>query len=402
MPTLSRRVAFWLIGLTTLTFFLASAAPSPLYVVYQAKWDFSATTLTTVFAVYVVALLVALLTVGGVSDFIGRKPVLAVALVLEAGSMVLFLAADSVVWLFAARTLQGVATGAAAGALSAALVDFSPPGKPRVGALVNSIVPGSGLAVGALAAGIVVQDVPSPTTVLFAVLVGAFAVLAALVLLLPETEARRPGALRSLRPQVSLPRRIRGPFLVVTPSLLASWALGGLYLSLGPSLAAGVLDLPSHVTGGLVIFTLTGMGALTAFVLRDWGPERTMLTGCWALMGGLALTLVALNTTSTALFFAGTAIAGVGFGASFQGAFRTLTVLAAPEERAELFATLYTVSYLAFSLPAIAAGFAITQFGLRPTANVYAAVVIVLAFAALAGFGLRRRSEGRRRELAAV
>jgi predicted MFS family arabinose efflux permease len=399
MPALSRRASFWLVGAMILLFFLASAVPSPLYVVYQQEWRFSATTLTLVFAVYVLALLAALLTVGGLSDFIGRRPVLVGALALEAGSMVLFLAADSVTWLYAARVVQGVATGAAAGTLSAALADLAPPSRPRNGALLNAVAPAIGLAFGALISGLVLDHVSSPTDLLFTVLVGVFVALSLSALVLPGIDQRRPGALASLRPRVAIPPRVRGAFLVVTPALVASWALGGLYLSLGGSIAVGILGLHQHVSGGLVIFTLTGMGALTGLVLNRWTPERVMTLGCWALIVGLGLTLVALDTTSTALFFVGTAIAGIGFGASFQGAFRTLTVLALPEERAELFASLFTVSYIAFSVPAIVAGLAITQYGLRPVANAYAGVVIALSLIALASYELRRRAAARRAAL---
>jgi len=99
---LPRVAAFWTLGAILLAFLFAASAPSPLYVVYQARWGFSAATLTTVFAVYALALLIALVTVGALSDYIGRRPVLAAALIAEALSMVLFIAADGVGWLLAA------------------------------------------------------------------------------------------------------------------------------------------------------------------------------------------------------------------------------------------------------------------------------------------------------------
>jgi MFS family permease len=61
-------------------FLAASAAPTPLYRVYQARWGFSATTLTAVFAVYVLFLLMTVLIFGSVSDHVGRRPVVITAL----------------------------------------------------------------------------------------------------------------------------------------------------------------------------------------------------------------------------------------------------------------------------------------------------------------------------------
>src|SRR4029078_13149534 len=127
MSGISRRtVGFWLLAVTQVLFFAASSAPSPLYLGYQQEWHFSSLTLTLVFASYAAALLLTLLTVGGLSDFLGRRRVLAVALVIEVVAMVAVLTGDGVWWLLAARVIQGVATGIAAGALGAAVADLAP------------------------------------------------------------------------------------------------------------------------------------------------------------------------------------------------------------------------------------------------------------------------------------
>ena len=106
---------------------------------------------------------------------------------------------------------------------------------------------------------------------------------------------------------------------------------------------------------------------------------------------GVAVTLVSLNVGSTGLFFAGSVLAGVGFGPGFLGAFRTVVARAPATERAALIAAVYVVSYLAFSLPAIAAGVAVTQSGLLPTTNVYGGAVIALAVSVLGLTAARRR-----------
>src|ERR1700710_2040585 len=116
---LSHPVAFAAITAIFVLFTAASSVPSPLYVVYQQQWDFSATTLTAVFAVYVVGLLGSLLVVGALSDHVGRRPVLASAIALEAVALVLFIVAGDVTVLAIARIAQGVATGAAMTALGA-------------------------------------------------------------------------------------------------------------------------------------------------------------------------------------------------------------------------------------------------------------------------------------------
>ncbi len=393
---LPRAVAFWALGATLLAFMCASSAPSPLYVVYQARWGFSAATLTAVFAVYALASLIALVTVGGLSDYVGRRPVLAAAIAAEALSMGLFIGASSVGWLLAARVVQGLATGTATGALSASLLDLRPAGRPLLGMLVDSAAPNAGLAVGALGSGLLAQDAPTPTTLVFAPLLATFIAALLGVALVPETAARRPGALASLRPRVGVPRHLRRAFLAVVPCLVATSALSGLYLSLGPSLAATALRVQSHLAGGLLISALAGMGVAGSVALRDASPRRAMVVGSAALAAGVAATLLALAAASVPLFFLGAAIAGFGYGAAFLGAFQAVSLLAEPGERVRLLTAVYVVSYLAFSLPAIAAGVVTSSLGLRQTATGYGVAVILLAVAAALGLAAQRRRETRR------
>jgi len=380
---LSRAGGFWLTGATVLLLLAASSAPSPLYIVYQQRFGFSPAMLTAVFGIYALTLLAALLTVGGLSDHLGRRPVLVAALLLEALGMLVFLTAHGVGTLLLARALQGFATGAATAAASAVLVDLQPTLDPRRGALVTSVASSLGLAAGALGSGLLVQFAPAPTTVVFVALTVTFVVLAVMLRLLPESVTARPGALASLRPRLSVPPYARRDFVATTPVLVATWAMGGLYLSLGPSVSASVLQLRSHLAGALVVVAFTASGAVTSVLSRDVAPRRAMLAGSAALAAGTLVALLALGTRSAPAFFVGTAVAGAGFGPAFLGAFRSLALLATPEQRAELLAAVYIVSYLAFSIPAVVAGRLVTPVGLRAVAMVYAAAVTTLALAAL-------------------
>ena len=73
-----------------------------------------------------------------------------------------------------------------------------------------------------------------------------------------------------------MPARLRADVLALAPIIVASWAIGGLYLSLGPSVAAGVFGLTSHLIGGLVVTLLCGTGAITSFVLRKLPTPRVL------------------------------------------------------------------------------------------------------------------------------
>ena len=117
-----------------------------------------------------------------------------------------------------------------------------------------------------------------------------------------------------------------------------------------------------------------------------------MLAGCLTLLTGTVVTLAGIETTSAAVFLAGTAVAGAGFGTAMLGTFRTVSALAPPGQRASLIAAYFIASYVAFSVPVVAAGVAITHFGLHRTALVYGAAIAVLAAVAAASLIFRRRS----------
>jgi hypothetical protein len=375
------RAAFWLVAGVLGLMFCEAGAPTPLYGVYQAQLRFSATTLTAIFASYALVLLLTLLVFGSVSDYLGRRRVILAALAVTAGACALFLAAHSVGLLFAARALQGLGVGAAIGALGGALIDLQPEGG-GLAPLITAAAPGAGLGAGALAASTLAEYGPEPTRLVWWLLLGASVAAAAGIRAMPEPGTRRPGVLASLRPRVSVPRQARGTFAIAVPCLVAVWALAGLYLSLGPSLAAQVTGSRDLLWGGLVVFLLTGVAAAATCAFRGLPPRPAMLAGGLILLAGLAVTFAAIATTTAAAFLAGTAVAGVGFGLALLGVNRSLIALAAPAQRAGLIAAIFTVNFLGLSVPVVIAGVATAHLGLHRTALAYCGALAALVAAA--------------------
>lgn len=371
-------------------FIAAASAPSPLYNVFQADWHFSAITLTLVFAVYALALLLALLFFGSLSDYIGRKPVLIAALSIEIVSMVVSAFALNVEWLLVARVLQGIATGLATAVLNAALLDTQSPRRPGSAALASMVVSMSGLGVGAITSGLLVDYAPWPTHLIFLILCGVMLIVVLLVCVATETATLQPGWKQSLFPTIAFPTQARKPLLTAGPSLAASWALVGLYLSLGPSLAAYILREHSSLVESLIILAFTATGATTAFLLRHRSTPQLLLAGAIVATIGVVVTAVGISTTLPMAFFAGTVIAGAGAGLTFVSALRHILSKASSDQRAGLAATVYIISYFALGFPVIIAGAAITKVGLSHAAFAYAFVVIALYVATIALSRFRR------------
>ncbi len=388
---LSYNVSFWLLAILLGFLLFAASAPSPLYGIYEALWRFSPITLTAIYATYALAALAAVLTTGRLSDHLGRRPVLILALVIQIAGMAAFILARNVGALFAGRFLQGLATGIASQAISAWLLDLQPRNNPRIGGLIGGISLLAGLAAGALASGLLVQFGPDPLHLVFWLLIGIYMLAFLTMFVIPDISPRTPGWLQSLPPRIEVPPVARSLFSASAPSLVAIWALAGLYLSLGPSLAISLLHTNSRIAGGFIILALMGGGAIAATLQRAVDPNRIVTRGSLILIVGVGLTLLAVLASMPVGLYIGSLVAGIGFGPAFSGIFRSLAMLAPPDKRSALLSAIYLIIYLAFGIPAVIAGVMVARFGLLDTTYAYGLVVMALATITLVAVSRRRR-----------
>ena len=383
---LSRNAGFYLLASITVSFLASSSALTPLYSLYQAEWGFSPITVTVIFGIYALSVLASLLFVGSLSDHLGRRPVLIAAIAAQIATMVIFTTASGVEGLVLARIIQGLATGAAVGAVGAGMIDLN----KAQGTIANAVAPTFGTATGGMLAGFLVQYMPAPTHLVYAVLGVIFVLQGIGVALMTDTIAPAPGALASLRPRLNLPAAARGPLLLALPILVASWALAGFYGSLGPMLLRGMLGVNSALLGGLALFVLAASAGLAVLALREREPNDLMTFGAAMLAAGVGVTVWSLSHHSLVAFFAGTSVAGIGFGTGFQGAVRSIVRYAAPHERAGVLSVVFIVSYLSMGVPAIAAGMLVARHGnILGTGKEFGVVVMTLALSAVLAAGLR-------------
>ncbi|MFC6161330.1 MFS transporter [Kribbella jiaozuonensis] len=383
--TLSRRtgyaVAATLIGVAL----FASGVPSALYGTYQQLWGFSPLVLTLVYATYAFGVLTTLVLAGRLSDAAGRRPVLLGALIGLMAATVLFVLADSVTWLFVARALQGLTTGALISTASAALLELHRTRDARAVSLANGVASTVGTGLGVLVSGALVELLPAaritPYVVLFALLAIGFVA----VWRMPEPVATRSRP--RLTPQLPrVPAAIRSPFVLAALGAVSSWSIAGLFLSLGSHLSAELFHTTNHLAAGVGIFALTGSAAVAQLIFRRTAPWSGAAFGSLALAIGMALLVVAAATDSAIWYLAGTVIGGSGFGVAFLGGLRALTAVIPAEHRAAVMSAFYIVAYAAISLPAIAGGTVAGFVGVRPTFEIFgsAAAIVALIVAYLA------------------
>jgi hypothetical protein len=113
--------------------------------------------------------------------------------------------------------------------------------------------------------------------------------------------------------------------------------------------------------------------------------------GIASLSLGVMITLAGIQWGLVGVMMLGTIVSGLGFGSAFSGTLRTVMPLAKPDERASLLSAYFVEGYLAFSFPALLAGFLAPIVGLTTAADFYGIGVIILAISSLAATVLHRK-----------
>ncbi|KXO97845.1 MFS transporter [Tsukamurella pseudospumae] len=370
---------------------MGTTLPTPLYSLYSARLGFSSLTVTVLFAVYALGVVAALTVFGRLSDDVGRRPVLLLAVLLAIVSALLFLLPPSLPLLIVARVVSGLGAGLMSGTGTAAVIDlFAPENKGAAGTLAVAVNTG-GLAVGTLLAGVVADLASAPLVVPFAVHLGlsltAFAGLWAF-----SPRAAVAGRAR-LRPRpLRVPAEIHGAFVRAVLAAGSAFAVTGVLTAVSAIFLARFLDLPSHaLAGGVVFLAFAGM-AIGQLVARRLAPRTALVAGCGGLVVAAALLATALAAQSLAALLAAAAVLGVFGGLCMNAGIATTVEQVAPAHRAEVSSSFFAGLYVMLAFPAIGVGALSAVLGLRASGLVFCAVVALLA----ASVGLiEMRSEAR-------
>lgn len=368
---LAGHVRFWGAAYTAALLLAGTNLATPLYRDYQRAFGLSPLGITLVFSTYVAVLIPSLLIAGPLSDAVGRRRVLLPAVGLAAAGALLFALAAGTPWLFAARVVQGVAMGAAAGPLTAVLVEVEPAGNRRRAAVVAAVAAVGGIGAGPLLAGVLAQLGPEPRVTPFVVdiaLLVPAAVLVATLPAMPHTSRWRPR-----RPEV--PQAIRRPFATSGAASFLAFSVVGLFLTLVPSYVATLTGRHDLVLGGGVAALLLGCSAVAQVAAYCRPPRLVLGAGLPLLAAGLVLLGAAGATASLPLLLTATIVGGAGQGLAFLGAMTEISRVAPPARHAEVLSSFYVVTYLGTGTPVIGVGLLAGVVGLLPAVEAFAAAV---------------------------
>ena len=382
MPSLSGGRAFAALTFAFLVVMTGVTLPTPMYGFYQEDFGFSLSTVTVIYAVYAAGVLAALLLFGRWSDVLGRRPVLIAGLVATILSDAVFLAADATWVLMVARVLSGLSAGLLLGAATAAVVEAAPPAWRGRAPLVATAANIGGLGLGPLVAAILVDHFSWPTHLTFAVHLVVTIVAVGLVLAVPETVHREPGARPGIqRPEV--PSAVRSTFIGASIAGFAGFAVAGLLTAVSPRFVAQALDDPSHVQQVSIVSLFFASAVVGQILLRGLTTDVAVDLGCALLAVGVLVLVWALEADSFVLLIVAAVVAGVGQGLSFSKGLASILAKVDVHERAGVASAFFVVAYIAISVPVIGEGIAAPRWGLTSSSVAFSLGVAALAALAL-------------------
>jgi len=373
---------FWVIAAAFLTVMAFSTVPTPLYALYQQRDGFATFLITVIFAAYGVGVMASLYFAGHVSDWLGRRRIILIAVLVEIVAAVVFLLWPDVPGLIVARFVNGVGVGMLTATATAHLSELRAAARPDEGpstsGTVSSFVNIGGLALGALVSGVLAQFVVAPLVVPYALFLVLLVAAAVAVWFVPETVERleeRP----AYRPQrVSLPAASRSTFFAAAAGAFSAFAIFGLFTSLAPTFLASTLHEPSRLVAGAVTFVVFAAAAISQVLTARLSQTRQLTLAVALMASGLIAMAAGVLVASLPLFVVAGIGAGAGVGILFRASIGVAASLASGPSRGEILAALFLVAYAGMSIPVLLIGLALAFLPSTTVLVGFAAVILVL------------------------
>lgn len=385
---------FWIVAAVFLTAMAYSTVPTPLYPLYEQRDGFPVSLVTVIYSSFAVGVMLSLYLAGHVSDWLGRRRMLMVAVLISIASAVMFLLWPESIGLIGARLVNGVSIGILSATATAHLAELRAIARPAENPVVATSVAGAanlgGLALGPLIGGLCAEFLPDPLVlphVVFLVLLTAGGMA---LLTVPETVAGRSAPHRYRPQRLSVPPAHRSIFLVAAFGAFAGFAVFGLFSSLIPTFLAGTFGDRDHLLAGVAVFAIFASAAAGQLALAGAPLRRQLTIAIVACAAGLTLVAVGALLPQIALFLGGGVVAGLGVGVLFRGAIGTAVAIAEPGHAGETLALLFLIAYAGPVIPVLAVGIALAFA--PPVAVLLVFAGAVLAATVAAGSIMRRRA----------
>lgn len=359
----------------------AAAIPSPLYDVWREQIGFSIGSQGIVFGVYALTLIPALLLGAVLADKGRGWVVLGVGLTLSLVASLVFVCASTLWILVVARAVQGVSVGFVNASANVLALEFQPTNNSRRASVATATAVAGGLASGALGSGVLAEYVGAPTRLVF---LAHGSVACVLLVILASQRRKRYGADGAQSSPEHVPA-LWSPALYVVCCLavMAAWALGAMFLAVGPSYALELLHVENLALAGTVTSALFILACAAEQCASRIDDHKNLAIGLCCLMVGSVLVVAAFPSSSVIILGLGAVFCGVGLGLVFVSTLAIVNLIIPPERRRMLTALYFSLLFLANSLPVVIIGYLADVVGLPWAVTGLAAVIIVTALGLL-------------------
>ena len=364
-------------ALSLVTTYLASGTPIPLYGRYQLENGVSYMALSLSSVLYFIGAVTALLFFGRVSNFLGRKPIALVTVLLAGVSTFCFMNITGATPLIVGRLLQGLASGLASPAMAAWVVDNAKAVPRWLTPAILSCGPMTGLTIGGVGSGVLVEYGPDPRHLSFYIVLVLLLCCLALLMMSTDSVIHKSGALNSLKPRLALPCKARSAFPVAASTFVCTWALGGFFQAFGPAMAQHNLHSSSAVAAAFVFAAIMAPSSLGASLAGRVSAIKAQKVGMYSftlLLGGI---LFFLYQGMLIPFVITSILAGIAQGGVLTGSIQTLVTDLEQDERASVLSLIYTTSYIGAAIPTLVAGRASEHYSLFTIACGYGVLALL-------------------------
>ncbi len=383
--TPSARYAFWISAAVVAHTLWTSAAPAMIYPLYAAQWHLSFATVTVIFAVYPLTVVVTMLLFAGLSDRAGRKNVMLAGLLSSAAGVLLLAAADSVAILLAGRVMMGIGVGLSAGPSAAALVDYAGQGGSARAGAVTLGAQSVGFAAALLLAGALVTWAPAPTRLSFYVLFALLIVLIVLCLFIPgDLPVGMPSRLLA-RPDV--PVYLRHTFIYAALAVTGAYTHGVLISSVGAQIARSLIGSPSPWINSVALALFPVALGIAGSLARKIEARRSVITGSIVSATGMVSLCISVSEHSLVFFISASLISGAGYAFMTFGGLGLIAREARQSDRGSAMSMLFVFAYLFTGGLAVVLGKMATQLNLA-VAVFTGALILIFICAVLIILGL--------------
>jgi MFS family permease len=364
--------------------FIGAILPTPLYPLYREAFGFSGVTLTLIYATYVLGNLTALLFFGRLADQVGRRSASLPAVAVGIASTIVFAAAQSTGWLFAARGLSGFSTGLASGAATAWIAELYGGRDRGSAARIASGANFFGCAVGPLMGGLFAQFAFAPLRLsYFAYLILLCGAACAILLPRETVTQQKPFSDVMLRPRIGVPPGIRLQFISPAVTGFATFSLIGFYSALIPSLLGETLHQSAPLVAGGVVCELFLIAAVAILISGKFASQTATLTALLLLPPSVWILVGAEIAQSLVLLLFAAALGGLAGGLGYRGSLEVINRIAPGDRRSEVVSSYMIALFAGNSVPVIGIGFLAAATTALTAHVVFAAVLTVLAGLAL-------------------